>query len=45
MNIILILEIISLIIRLLSEGVSENDAIARASAKFKISKDDIRRFL
>lgn len=45
MNIFLILEIISLIIKLISEGISENDAISTASTKFKISKDDIRRFL
>lgn len=45
MNILLILEIIGLIVKLLSEGISEKDAIATASAKFKVSKADIRRFL
>ncbi|MEO2508593.1 hypothetical protein ABHA01_12450 [Clostridium paraputrificum] len=45
MNILLILEIIGLIVKLLHEGISENDAISTASAKFKISKDDIKRFL
>ena len=45
MNILLILKIISVVLELIASGLSEGEAIGKASAMFGVSKDFIRKFL
>ncbi|MBS5927146.1 MAG: hypothetical protein KIC66_08690 [Clostridium sp.] len=45
MNILLILKIISVVLDMISSGLSEAQAVSKASAMFGVSKDFIRKFL
>ncbi|MGV3026699.1 hypothetical protein ACED96_13360 [Clostridium thermobutyricum] len=45
MNILLILKIISVVLDMIASGLSEKEAIGKASAMFGVSKNTIRKFL
>ncbi|MGG7144412.1 hypothetical protein ACQPVP_13225 [Clostridium nigeriense] len=45
MNLLLILKIISVVLDMISSGLSEAQAVSKASAMFGVSKDFIRKFL
>ncbi|EHK2364308.1 MULTISPECIES: hypothetical protein [Clostridium] len=45
MNLLLVLKIISVVLDMISSGLSEAQAVSKASAMFGVSKDFIRKFL
>lgn len=45
MNISLIIQIIVVVLQLISQGMSEGEAVRKASNMFDVSTDWIRRFL
>lgn len=44
MNIILIIQIVAMILELIVKGLSESEAISKASSVFNVSEDFIRRY-
>lgn len=45
LNLLLVLKIISVVLDMISSGLSEAQAVSKASAMFGVSKDFIRKFL
>ena len=45
MNILLILRIISVVLDMINSGLSESQAVSKASSMFGVSKDFIRKLL
>lgn len=45
MNIILIIQIVAMVLELIAKGLSETDAISKASSLFNVPESFIRKFL
>ena len=45
MNVILIIQIVAMVLELIAKGLSESDAISKASMAFNVSERFIRRFM
>lgn len=45
MNVILIIQIIAMILELIAKGLSESEAISKASSTFNVAGGFIRKFL
>lgn len=44
MNVILIIQIVAMVLELIAKGLSESDAISKASRIFNVSESFIRKF-
>ncbi|MFR4230218.1 hypothetical protein [Clostridium sp.] len=45
MNVILIIQIVAMVLELIAKGLSESEAISKASSAFNVSERFIRKFL
>lgn len=45
MNVILIIQIVAMVLELIAKGLSESEAVGKASRAFNVSESFIRKFL
>ncbi|EEH97074.1 MULTISPECIES: hypothetical protein [Clostridium] len=45
MNVILIIQIVAMVLELIAKGLSESEAVSKASSAFNVSESFIRKFL